>query len=79
MHDRDSNTYFVLYGTNNPVMFDNKTEISDVAYTRKYLDALSDDSNVIVLSIPQVIRMSPSALHDHLREKGYEPKVSQQE
>ena len=56
-------------------MFDNKTEMIDVAYMRKYLEALSEDSNVIVLSVPYVNRMPRAALHDLLREKGYEPRM----
>ena len=68
LHDRESNTYFILHSDTNTVMFDNKTEIIDIAYMRKYLEGLGDDSNIIALSAQKVIRMPRSALCDLLRD-----------
>ena len=79
IHDEESNTYFVFYQTNSPLMFDNKTEVIDVAYARKYLEAMSEDAKVIVLSVPQMTRMSRKAALDMLREKGFEPRVSDEQ
>lgn len=73
MHDPESNTHLVFYNQN-PQMFDGKTEVADIALVRKSLEAFSEGAKVIVLSIPQLVKMSQPEAVEFLKQQGYETK-----
>ena len=52
-YDEANNTHLILC-TTNPMMFDGKTETTDVALVRKSLEASSEGATVVVASIAQL-------------------------
>jgi len=66
-HDPETNTHILLY-TSNHLMYDGKTEVAEVALTRKSLEAISEDSKVVIISVPQVLRMSKSAQLEYFKQ-----------